>query len=130
MPLQHVPTKELEAELDRRIAQAAQAEAEAESFSILPVSDLMHLAAKLVRRAARFYGLDPALVVGKGQLPSYARCRWAVWEALRLRGYHSPVILAKAFGRDHGTVVKAWQKSGSLKVNDPKFSACLDLLSA
>ena len=130
MLLQHIPTKELEAELDRRITQAAQEISVTDARPIIPVPDIIRLSAKLTRRAAKCYGLDPVKVVGKGQRPSYARCRWAVWEALRLRGFTSSVEVAKAFGRDHGTILKGWQKAKVLKVDDPKFSACLDILTA
>lgn len=115
--LSTIPTAELAAELIRRRQKPA---AQPDALTVL--------SAKLVRRAATCYGLQPSTVIGNGQQPAAARCRYAVWEALRILGHTSPSTIARVFSRDHSTLIHGWRKAASLKVEDPKFCACLDLL--
>lgn len=123
LDISKIPTEALRAELKKRAEAALKKQA-----LHMHIDPLLLLSGKLVNKAAICYGLDPKRVIGDSKKPGYGHCRWAVWEALRLRGHTSPSALAKIFGRDHGTILHAFKKVGALKHTNAKFAACLDLL--
>jgi len=110
-------TTQLREEIDRREALRP------------PAPPLAVLAARLVRKAAKFYGIEPSLVIGKGQTNFAANCRWAVWETLRVSGYTSPQELGTVFERHASAISNCWEKMEERKISDPKLSECLTLLT-
>lgn len=83
---------------------------------------------ELVTYCAELFDLDPKDLIGRKRKRSVTRARFALYAALRQRGWSYPAI-GKFIGRDHATIIHGVRKADYLMEHDRSYEEKIEALA-